>query len=54
VQPEELVFVTAGTLHNFRNTGPEPLRIVTLYAPPEHPAGTVHETRAEAEAAEGH
>jgi mannose-6-phosphate isomerase-like protein (cupin superfamily) len=49
-----LVFVRAGTLHNFVNEGREPLRLVTIYAPPEHPDGTVHETKAEAEAAEDH
>jgi mannose-6-phosphate isomerase-like protein (cupin superfamily) len=54
VRANELVFVPAGTLHNFVNTGSEPLRLVTIYAPPEHPDGTVHETKAEAEAAEKH
>jgi mannose-6-phosphate isomerase-like protein (cupin superfamily) len=48
----DVVVVPAGTLHNFVNTGGEPLRIVTIYAPPEHPPGTVHETKAEADAAE--
>lgn len=52
VSPNELVFVPAGTRHNFRNTGEGPLRLVTVYAPPEHPAGTVHRTKAEADAAE--
>jgi len=52
VGPNDLVFVRAGTRHNFRTTGEEPLRLVTVYAPPEHPAGTVHRTRAEADAAE--
>jgi mannose-6-phosphate isomerase-like protein (cupin superfamily) len=50
--PGDMVFVPAGTLHNFINTGSEPLRLVTTYAPPEHPDGTVHRTKAEAEAAE--
>jgi mannose-6-phosphate isomerase-like protein (cupin superfamily) len=48
----DLVFVPAGTLHNVRNTGEEPLRVVTIYAPPEHEPGTVHATKAEADAAE--
>ena len=52
VGQDDMVFVPAGTLHNFVNTGPEPLRLVTVYAPPEHPDGTVHETKAEAEEAE--
>lgn len=54
VRAGDLVFVPAGTLHNFVNAGPEPLRLVTIYAPPEHPDGTVHETKDEAEAAEQH
>jgi mannose-6-phosphate isomerase-like protein (cupin superfamily) len=52
VRAGEMVFVPAGTLHNFVNTGSEPLRLVTVYAPPEHPDGTVHATKAEADAAE--
>jgi mannose-6-phosphate isomerase-like protein (cupin superfamily) len=52
VEAGHLVFVPAGTLHNFVNTGYEPLRIVTAYAPPEHEHGTVHHTREEAEADE--
>jgi mannose-6-phosphate isomerase-like protein (cupin superfamily) len=46
------VVVPAGTKHNFRNTGSEDLRLYTIYSPPEHAPGTVHRTRAEAEAAE--
>jgi mannose-6-phosphate isomerase-like protein (cupin superfamily) len=52
VTPNELV--PAGTRHNFINTGEVPLRLVTVYAPPEHPPGTVHQTKAEADAAEDH
>lgn len=52
VRPNDMVFVPAGTLHNFVNTGNDELRLVTTYAPPEHPDGTVHKTKAEAEAAE--
>ena len=54
VSPNDLVLVKAGTRHNFINTGDRSLRLVTIYSPPEHPPGTVHTTRAEAEAAEGH
>ena len=54
VTPNDLVLVPAGTVHNFINTGPGPLRLVTVYAPPEHAPGTVHQTKAEADAAEGH
>jgi mannose-6-phosphate isomerase-like protein (cupin superfamily) len=52
VGPNDLVLVRAGTKHNFLNTGDEPLRLITIYAPPEHPAGTVHLTKADADAAE--
>jgi mannose-6-phosphate isomerase-like protein (cupin superfamily) len=50
----DYTFVPAGTLHNFVNTGGGPLRLLTTYAPPEHPDGTVHRTKAEADAAEHH
>jgi mannose-6-phosphate isomerase-like protein (cupin superfamily) len=52
IGPNDLVFVKAGTRHNFVNTGDRPLRLVTVYAPPEHPPGTVHATKEEADAAE--
>jgi mannose-6-phosphate isomerase-like protein (cupin superfamily) len=48
----DLSFVHAGVHHNFINTGSEPLRLVTAYAPPEHEPGTVHADKAEADAAE--
>lgn len=57
VHANGMAFVPAGTMHNFRNTGSTPLRLYTVYAPPEHAPGTVHQTKAEAdaaEAAEGH
>ena len=46
------VFVPAGTWHNITNTGDIPLKLYSIYAPGEHPRGTVHETKAEADAAE--
>ena len=54
VAANDLVFVHAGAKHNFTNTGSAPLKLYTVYAPPEHSAGTRHETKAEADAAEGH
>ena len=48
VGPNDLVFVHAGTRHNFINIGDEPLRQSTIYAPPEHPPGTVEQTKDEA------
>lgn len=46
------VIVPAGTWHNVINTGTGPLKLYSIYAPPEHPPGTVHATKAEADAAE--
>lgn len=46
------IFVPAGMWHNLTNIGAEPLKIYSIYAPPHHPHGTVHRTRAEAEADE--
>lgn len=43
------VLVPAGTKHNIINTGSVPLKLYTLYAPPNHRDGIVHHTRAEAE-----
>jgi mannose-6-phosphate isomerase-like protein (cupin superfamily) len=48
----DLVVVPAGTRHNFRNTGANPLVLYTVYGPPEHADGVVHATKAEADAAE--
>ena len=52
VGPNDLVFVHAGTRHNFLNTGDSPLRLITVYSPPEHEPGTVHGSKEEADAAE--
>ena len=46
------VLVPAGSWHNLTNTGDVPLRLYSLYAPPEHPHGTVHATKEDADAAE--
>ncbi len=46
------IFIPAGTWHNITNTGEIPLKLYSIYAPGEHPRGTVHETKAEADAAE--
>jgi mannose-6-phosphate isomerase-like protein (cupin superfamily) len=49
------VVVPAGTYHNVINASPtKPLRLYTIYTPPQHPDGTVHKTKAEADAAEHH
>ncbi len=55
VSAGDAVVVPAGTYHNVINTSPtDPLKLYTVYTPPQHPDGTVHETKAEAEAAEHH
>ena len=43
------VIVPAGATHNIVNTGSLPLKLYTLYAPPNHRDGVVHHTRADAE-----
>jgi mannose-6-phosphate isomerase-like protein (cupin superfamily) len=46
------MIIPGGTWHNVVNTGDGELKLYSLYAPPEHPDGTVHATKADAEAAE--
>jgi mannose-6-phosphate isomerase-like protein (cupin superfamily) len=48
------IVVPAGARHNVRNTGEKPLKLYTLYGPPEHVDGTVHATKADADASEEH
>ncbi|CAN5624216.1 cupin domain-containing protein [soil metagenome] len=48
------VLIPAGTNHNIINTGTVPLKLYTIYAPPNHRDGVVHHTRAEAEADNEH
>lgn len=54
VGPGRLVHVPAGTRHNFVNDGAVELKLYTVYAPPEHAPGTIHKTRAEADADDEH
>ncbi len=54
VEDDFAVIIPAGYWHNLINTGHQALKLYSIYAPPEHPPGTVHRTRAEAEAAEAH
>ena len=49
----DAILIPAGTWHNIVNVGGCPLKLYSLYAPPQHPFGTVHETKADAERA-GH
>ena len=48
------IVVPQGTLHNIINTSSDkPMRLYTVYAPPNHKDGTIHKTKADAEADEG-
>lgn len=49
VEADMAMIVPAGARHNVRNTGTGPLKLYTLYAPPEHREGTVHATKADAD-----
>ncbi len=52
VEDDWAVIVPGGVWHNVINTGDQDLKLYSLYSPPEHPDGTVHRTKADAEAAE--
>lgn len=49
-----VVLVPAGTKHNIINTSQEEMRLYTIYSPPNHKDGTIHATKADAEASEEH
>lgn len=50
IVPGDVVVVVPGTEHNFFNTGSEPLKLYTVYAPPNHIDGRIHKTKADADA----
>jgi mannose-6-phosphate isomerase-like protein (cupin superfamily) len=54
VKSDDAIIVPAGAKHNVVNNGTEPLRLYTIYGPPEHKEGTVRATKAEADAKEEH
>ena len=50
---DDVLIVPAGTMHEIENTSStEYLKLYTIYSPSHHPAGTIHATKADAEAAE--
>jgi len=49
---DDAILIPAGTWHNVTNTGNVPLKLYSIYAPPQHPFGTVQRTKEEAQAAE--
>lgn len=53
IGPDDMLFVHAGSRHNVLCSGDKPVRLITIYAPPEHAPGTVHLTKADADEA-GH
>ena len=50
---DSAIFIPAGMWHNLINIGNVPLKLYSIYAPPNHPFGTVHKTKADAMAQEG-
>jgi mannose-6-phosphate isomerase-like protein (cupin superfamily) len=52
VSDDWAILVPEGTWHNITNVGAGPLKVYAIYGPPEHPHGTVHDTKAEADADE--
>jgi mannose-6-phosphate isomerase-like protein (cupin superfamily) len=49
VSADYAIFIPAGKWHNLINTGDIPIKLYSIYAPPEHPHGTVHVTKEDAE-----
>jgi mannose-6-phosphate isomerase-like protein (cupin superfamily) len=54
IKDDVAVFAPARARHNIRNTGDKPLKLYTLYAPPQHADGTIQATKAEAMASSEH
>ena len=54
IEGNTAIVVPSGARHNVRNTGADPLKLYTIYAPPEHADGTVQRTKADAERSEEH
>lgn len=52
VSDDWAIIVPGGTWHNVENTGDVDLKVYSLYTPPEHPDGTIHPTKADADADE--
>lgn len=54
VKADHAMIVPAGARHNVKNAGREPLKLYTLYGPPEHRDGVVHATKSQADADHEH
>lgn len=54
VSADSAFIIPAGKWHNLTNIGNGPLKLYSIYAPAQHPYGTIHETKVAAQAAENH
>ena len=54
IKSDMAMIVPAGARHNVKNTGEKPLKLYTIYAPPEHIDRTVHTAKSDAEASKEH
>ena len=54
VQDDFAIIIPAGMNHSVTNTGEVPMKLYSIYTPPEHPKGTIHKDKAEAMEAEAH
>jgi mannose-6-phosphate isomerase-like protein (cupin superfamily) len=54
VDDDYAIVIPAGTWHNLINIGNKPLKLYSIYAPAQHPFGTIHQTKEIAEKQEGH
>jgi mannose-6-phosphate isomerase-like protein (cupin superfamily) len=52
VYDDFVIIIPAGTWHNLINTGDEPIKLFSVYAPPQHPHGTIHVTKEDSDKAE--
>ena len=48
INEEDVLYIQRGAKHNVINTGSEKMKIISIYAPAEHPRGTVHSTKTDA------
>lgn len=54
IKDDDAIIVPAGARHNVVNNGNQPLKLYTLYGPPEHREGVVHSTKEQADASDEH
>ncbi len=52
ISDDDAIIIPAGSYHNISNTGDVPMKLYSIYAPPQHPFGTVEKTKADADAKE--